>query len=126
MGHFKVNDWVKIPEDQERSLAQIKELFEENSMKAKLYWPSEKATAVCLEMQDYVAWVPESGEWCWFWLDETKSMHNYLSLGKFIGFRSKETHELFIDYYDTDNNIFSSDMCAPFIGALPYNLKDLK
>ena len=54
MQQFKVGDWVKIPEDKEgRSLAQIKELYPENSMKAKLYWPSEQLTAICTEMQHY-------------------------------------------------------------------------
>lgn len=59
MSQLKINDWVKIPEDKSgRSLAQVKDLYPESPMKAKLYWPSENSTAICNEMQYYVRCEP--------------------------------------------------------------------
>ena len=131
MQQFKVGDWVKIPEDKEgRSLAQIKELYPENSMKAKLYWPSEQSTAICTQMQHYVKWTPEPGEWCWFWDNETDvpTLAKLISINKL--FERKETYtvatpscisELSYNYSRT----MTFKYCEPFVRELPYNLKDL-
>lgn len=102
MEPLKTGDWVKIPEDQEgRSLAQVKELYPENSMKAKLYWPSEESTAICTQMQHYARWKPEPREYCW---------------------RKHDGNYILFQYLDTKRATWD---LQPFFGELPSNLKDL-
>ena len=121
MEQLKVGDWVKIPEDRNgRSLSQIKELYPDNSMKAKLYWPSEESTSTCMQMQHYAKWNPEPGEWCWFW--------DYLgftpTIGIYVG-RSKENFLADIPNGKGSLSLMSFKYCQPFIGESPSELKDL-
>ena len=109
---FKVGDWVTC----ETGGTNPYKIINENILK---YCTNGSRKNVKL-------WQPEEGEWCWFYFSESVSDHNCLTLGKFIGFRNKESNALFLEYYDTDNNIFASDMCEPFIGNLPSFIKEIK
>lgn len=115
---FKVGDWVYSS----GHICQIAEIrpFTWDSSRIEIH------TEWSTHMDTIELWQPEAGEWCWFYFSESVSDHNCLTLGKFIGFRNKESNVLFLEYYDTDNNIFASDMCEPFIGQLPSFIKETK
>ena len=114
---FKVGDWVRSKS------------FENDGNKELLIKKlkvQQQVDFVNKYQEEWEFWKPQEGEWCWFYFSESVSDHNCLTLGKFIGFRNKESNALFLEYYDTDNNIFASDMCEPFIGNLPSFIKEIK
>lgn len=129
MEQLKQGDWVKIPEDKNgRSLAKIKELYPDNSMKAKLYWPSEKSTAICTQMQHYAKWIPKPGEYYWFYDNET----DVLTFAKLISiskiFDRKETYIVATPSCISETSYSYSrtmtfNRCEPFIVELPSDLK---
>ena len=131
MEQFKVGDWVKIPEDKNgSSLAQIKELYQDDSMKAKLYYPSEESTVVCIQMQHYAKWIPKKGQYNWFYDNETDvpTLAKLISINKLFG--RKETYTVATPSCISETSYNYSrtmtfDNCEPFNYELPSNIKDI-
>lgn len=102
---FKVGDWVI----DNGNIYRFVEPSSEDSYKKSLE---------TLEL-----WHPKEGEWCWFMFSDKYELR-CLTLGKFIGFKADK--DLRYTYSDVDGEIFSADVCEPFIGELPTLLKDIR
>jgi hypothetical protein len=59
-------------------------------------------------------WQPKPGEWCWFWDQNTHSVH----LAKFSGIVNNKL-------YRSAEGVWWQN-CAPFIGELPEHLKEVE
>ena len=117
--YFKVGDWVRVNSGQ-YEINQIANVFyTENDVSLKFI-----SAKMFTPFDEVELWAPQPGEWCWFYFSKEISDHNCLTIGRFIRFRDQETHDLYIEYYDTDNNIFAADICEPFIGTPPSFLKE--
>ena len=101
-----------------KELILVKELYVDNSMKAKLYWPSEKSTAICIQMQHYSKWIPEPGELCWF-----MNKDRIPTLSQFVEFH-EDINKYFATYPNKPNSFGAYyTKCEPFAGELPSDLK---
>ena len=73
-----------------------------------------------IRSEDCVKWIPEPGEWCWFW--------DYLGFTPTIGTYVRRVKENFLA--DIPNGkgsltLKSFKYCQPLIGEIPFHLKDL-
>ena len=95
MYNFKVGDFVKYIHSNTPKPLKI------NNINCSRYY-FEDTSISCLDYE-LIPWTPEPGEWCW-----SKG-----SMVKAFIFKWTTSH-----YYD-------STKYEPFLGELPYNLKDL-
>ena len=114
---FKVGDWVRHRHNS-TIIEQVKSVDDkEGTFECNWSWASSN--------DDFILWEPqEEGQWCWFYFSENVSVHKCLTLGRYIGSRNRTDYELFLEYYDTDNNICAADSCEPFIGQPPSFIKE--
>ena len=120
MEQLKVNDWITFTDISDKNPKQIIKI--ENGI---AYTKTNK----CL-VEQAVKWIPEPGEWCWFWDNETDvpTLAKLISINKL--FERKETYtvatpscisELSYNYSRT----MTFKYCEPFVRELPSNLKDM-
>ena len=78
----------------------------------------------CVELEYIQKWIPEPGEWCWFWDNETDvpTLAKLISINKLFG--RKETYIVATpscisetSYNYSRTMIFAN--CEPFIGNYP-------
>ena len=120
MEKLKVSDWITFTDISDKNPKQIIKI--ENGI---AYTKTNK----CL-IEQAIKWIPEPGEVCWFYDNETDvpTFAKLISINKL--FDRKETYtvatpscisELSYNYSRT----MSFKHCEPFICELPSNLKDL-
>lgn len=109
MNKFKAGDWVRdTRQGMKKPIAQLKP----NCI--ALTNPEEYAA-------HYIPWVPEVGEWCWFWDDITPHRP---TLRKFGCSELPKHYSDNVVFCDSEQNPFTN--CEPFIGELPSFLKENK
>lgn len=101
MEQLKKGDWVIHNGKHKVITKMIDGLIDSLDYNTTIIWKNDQ-----LEL-----WIPEPGEWCWFW-DEH---YTTAILAKFENI----SNGLFVEHH---GNIF--EYCEPFIGELPSNLKD--
>ena len=120
MEQLKVNDWITFTDISDKNPKQIIKIE-----KGIAYTKTNK----CL-IEQAVKWIPEPGEWCWFYDKETDvpTLAKLISISKL--FDRKETYTVAtpsciseLSYNYSRTMTFAN--CEPFNYKLPSNLKDL-
>lgn len=126
MEQFKAGDLVKSTKYKHLKPIKIKSIYESNTRPGTFGLKSDGSVLYSDEVK---LWIPEPGEWCWFWDNETDvpTLAKLISISKL--FDRKETYIVATPSCISESSYnysrtISFNNCEPFIGEFPYNLKE--
>jgi len=101
---FKVGDWVRR-DGYMVNIGRVVSITPTGDLWTDIY---------LFNLEECVLWVPQSGEWCWFWNEGDKIP----VFAQLVEIKNGK-------YYCNSQWWSSHKYCKPFIGALPINEKGL-